>query len=268
MEATRTPLLELDEVSVRFGDVPALANLNGFVRKGERIAIIGPGRAGKTTVLDSIAGRCIPHGGAIRHNGTDITSWKPAKRAQLGIAKVAQRPELFDSLTVFDNILVGRHRLMRSGFIRGMFYWVGGARGEEREHRRAVEEIIAFLGLQNVRSEKAGALNIDLRRQVEIGRAMATRAELLLIDEPMDELNPAQQAELGRQIVALNEERGMTIVMTARNIDSIADIAQRIMVVHQGRNIAEGSLEEIKASEPVKRAYQESIHAVETIQTS
>jgi branched-chain amino acid transport system ATP-binding protein len=268
MEATRAPLLELDEVSVRFGDVRVLANLNAFVRKGERIAIVGPGRAGKTTVLDSIIGRHTPQTGAIRHEGTDITQWKPIKRAELGIAKVSQQPELFDSLNVVDNLTVGRHRLMRSGFLRGMLYWVGGARGEEANHRQAVEEIIALLGLQSARNAKAGTLPLDVRKRIEIGRAIAMQAELLLIDEPMDELNADQQADVGRLIVTLNEERKMTVVVTARDVDSIAGISQRIMVLHQGRNIAEGSPEEIRASEAVKRAFAESMHAIETIQST
>ena len=268
MEASRAPLLELEEISVRIGDVRALANLNAFVRKGERVAIVGPEHAGKTTVLHSIIGRCIPYTGAVRHNGNTITNQKPADRAHLGIATVARQSELFDSQSVLANLTIGRHRLMRGGFLRGMLYWVGGARREEVSHRIAVEEILAFLGLENIRNEKAGTLSQYDRRRVDIGRAMAMQAEILLIDEPMAELNPEEEAEITRILIALNEQKGMTIVMAARNLAPVANIAQRVMVLHQGRNIAEGSPEEIKGSEAVQRAYQEAVDAVRTLQTS
>ena len=138
-------ILELDQVSLRFGGVNALTDVSCQVSRGELFSIIGPNGAGKTSMLNCISGRYRPTSGRVVYKGRDITRLSPNKRADLGLGRTFQNLALFNGMSVLDNISVGRHHLMKAGFVRGMVYWVGGARREEAEHRAAVEEIIDFL---------------------------------------------------------------------------------------------------------------------------
>ena len=148
----RTPLLALDNVSLRFGGVRAMTDVSCAVYKGELYSIIGPNGAGKTSTLNCISGRYRPTSGRILHKGVDITGLSPAKRPDLGIGRTFQNLALFNGMSVLDNIFVGRHHLLRAGFLRGMVYWIGGARTEEARHRRDVEEIIDFLEIKSIRN--------------------------------------------------------------------------------------------------------------------
>jgi branched-chain amino acid transport system ATP-binding protein len=255
-------ILELDRVSLRFGGVNALADVSCRVNRGELFSIIGPNGAGKTSTLNCISGRYRPTSGRVVYNGRDITNFGANKRADLGIGRTFQNLALFNGMSVLDNISVGRHHLMKAGFVRGMVYWVGGARREEAEHRAAVEEIIDFLEIQSIRNEPAGVLSYGLRKRVELARAIALRPDLILLDEPMAGMNLEEKEDMARFIVDLNEEWGMTVVMIEHDMGVVMDLSHRLMVLDFGRKIAEGSPEEIKASADVRRAYLGEDHAV------
>jgi branched-chain amino acid transport system ATP-binding protein len=257
-----TPILELDNVSLRFGGVRAMTDVSCRVYKGELYSIIGPNGAGKTSTLNCISGRYRPTSGRILHKGVDITKLGPRKRADIGIGRTFQNLALFAGMSVLDNISIGRHHLMKAGFVRGMLYWVGGAQQEEAEHRAAVEEIIDFLEIQDIRNEHAGTLSYGLRKRVELARAIALKPELILLDEPMAGMNLEEKEDMARFIVDLNEEWGMTVVMIEHDMGVVMDLSHRLMVLDFGRKIAEGVPDEIKANEDVKRAYLGQDHGV------
>jgi branched-chain amino acid transport system ATP-binding protein len=267
--AAANPILELDTVSLRFGGVRAMTDVSCKVYPGELFSIIGPNGAGKTSTLNCISGRYRPTSGRILHKGVDITGLGPRKRADLGIGRTFQNLALFAGMTVLDNILVGRHHLLKTGFARGMVYWVGGAQREEAEHRAAVEEIIDFLEIQNIRNEHAGTLSYGLRKRVELARAIALKPELILLDEPMAGMNLEEKEDMARFIIDLNEELGMTVVMIEHDMGVVMDLSHRLMVLDFGRKIAEGAPDAIKANEDVKRAYlgqdHAAAHAEETV---
>jgi branched-chain amino acid transport system ATP-binding protein len=254
-DADPAQILELHQLNLRFGGVAALSDVSCQVRRGELFSIIGPNGAGKTSMLNCISGRYRPTSGRILYKSLDITQASPSSRAGLGIGRTFQNLALFNGMTVLDNICVGRHHLMKAGFLRGMLYWVGGAQQEEAAHRAAVEEIIDFLEIQSIRNEIAGALSYGLRKRVELARAVALKPDLILLDEPMAGMNLEEKEDMARFIVDLNEEWGMTVIMIEHDMGVVMDLSQRVMVLDFGRSIAEGNPEEIKASDEVRRAY-------------
>ncbi len=249
------PILEAKSVSLRFGGVRALTDVSFAVRPGELFSIIGPNGAGKTSIVNCISGRYRPTQGTLHFRGADITGAAPSRRASLGIGRTFQNLALFAHMTVLDNILVGRHHLMKNNFLTGMLYWLGGAQKEELEHRRKVEEIIDFLEIQHVRKAPAGTLPYGMRKRVELARAMALEPELILLDEPMAGMNLEEKEDMARFIVDLNEEWGMTVVMIEHDMGVVMDISHRVMVLDFGRRIAEGTPEAVLADPHVKKAY-------------
>ncbi|HEX5513532.1 MAG TPA: ATP-binding cassette domain-containing protein, partial [Gammaproteobacteria bacterium] len=154
-----------------------------------------------------------------------------------------------------DNILVGRHHLLKNNFFTGSFYWLGGAQREELEHRRQVEDIIDFLEISHIRKSIAGTLSYGLRKHVELARAVALRPKLLLLDEPMAGMNHEEKEDMARYIIDLNEEWGMTIVMIEHDMGVVMDISNRVAVLDFGAKIAEGLPDEIMAHPRVRAAY-------------
>ncbi|WP_449219799.1 ABC transporter ATP-binding protein [Tistrella mobilis] len=251
----QTPLLEVKDVSLRFGGVRALTEVSFHVRPGELFSIIGPNGAGKTSMLNCVSGRYTPTEGRILFEGRDVTGLSPNHRAALGIGRTFQNLALFGHMSVLDNIMVGRHHLLKNNILTGSLYWLGGARREELEHRRAVEDIIDFLEIPHVRRATAGQLSYGLRKRVELARAIALRPKLLLLDEPMAGMNLEEKEDMARFIIDLSEEWGMTIIMIEHDMGVVADISHRIMVLDFGRKLAEGSAEDVLNDEHVKKAY-------------
>ena len=248
-------IFEARGVSLRFGGVQALTDVSFSIRKGELFSIIGPNGAGKTSMVNCISGRYRPTDGKVYFKGQDITGMTPNHRASLGIGRTFQNLALFGHMTVLDNIMVGRHHLLKNNFFTGALYWLTGARKEELAHRREVEEIIDFLEIQHVRKATAGTLSYGLRKRVELARAIALKPDLILLDEPMAGMNLEEKEDMARYIVDLNEEFGMTVVMIEHDMGVVMDISHRVMVLEFGKKIAEGSPEEVLADPRVKRAY-------------
>ncbi|MGK9167002.1 ABC transporter ATP-binding protein [Inquilinus limosus] len=261
MQAAATPpapgdaLLTADSVSLAFGGVKALTDVGFTVRRGELFSIIGPNGAGKTSMVNCISGRYSPTAGRIHYKGRDITRLKPSARADLGLGRTFQNLALFAHMSVLDNIMVGRHHLLKNNVLTGALWWLGGAREEELQHRRAVEEIIDFLEIQHVRRALAGTLSYGLRKRVELARAIALKPDLILLDEPMAGMNLEEKEDMARYIVDLNAEWGMTVIMIEHDMGVVMDISHRVMVLDFGRKIAEGSPEDVLADPHVRRAY-------------
>jgi branched-chain amino acid transport system ATP-binding protein len=253
--AEEGPLLDVQNVSLRFGGVKALTDVSFQVRSGELFSIIGPNGAGKTSMLNCISGRYRPTEGEIFHKGKPLSACSVNDRADLGIGRTFQNLALFGHMSVLDNILVGRHHLLKNNFLTGMLYWFGGAQKEEMEHRREVENIIDFLEIQHVRHATAGTLSYGLRKRVELARAMALKPDLILLDEPMAGMNLEEKEDMARYTIDCNEELGITVIMIEHDMGVVMDISHRVMVLDFGRKIAEGRPEEVMANEHVKRAY-------------
>ena len=247
--------LEVRGVSLRFGGVRALTDVSFAINEGELFSIIGPNGAGKTSIVNCISGRYKPTEGQLFYKGRDITGLTPNARPKLGIGRTFQNLALFHHMSVLDNIMVGRHHLLKNNFLTGSLYWLTGARKEELAHRRKVEEIIDFLDLQSVRKATAGTLSYGLRKRVELARAMALEPRLILLDEPMAGMNFEEKEDMARYIVDLNEEFGMTVVMIEHDMGVVMDISHRVMVLDFGRKIAEGDPAAVLADPHVKRAY-------------
>jgi len=248
-------LLDIRNISLRFAGVRALTDVSLHVDAGELFSIIGPNGAGKTSIVNCISGRYRPNAGDIRFEGKDITRVRPRHRAKLGIGRTFQNLALFHHMSVLDNILVGRHHLLKSNFLSGSLYWFTGARSEELTQRQRVEEIIDFLDLQAVRKAQAGTLPYGLRKRVELARAMAIEPKLILLDEPMAGMNLEEKEDMARYIVDLNAEFGMTVIMIEHDMGVVMDISHRIMVLDFGKKIAEGTPEQVLADPLVRRAY-------------
>ncbi|NLO79028.1 MAG: ABC transporter ATP-binding protein [Xanthomonadaceae bacterium] len=247
-------LLEVRNLTLAFGGVQALRGVSLEVLKNEIFSIIGPNGAGKTSLLNCISGRYRPQQGSIIFRGQDITRDKPNKRCAAGIGRTFQNLALYSHMTVLDNILVGRHHLLRNNFLTGALYWLG-AQKEELEHRREVEDIIDFLEISHIRKAIAGTLSYGLRKRVELARAVALRPQLLLLDEPMAGMNHEEKEEMARYILDLNEEWGMTIVMIEHDMGVVMDISHRVAVLDFGAKIVEGRPEEVMADPRVRAAY-------------
>ena len=250
-----TPLLEVRDVSLSFRGVRALSHVTFSVRRGELFSIIGPNGAGKTSMLNCVSGRYTPTDGRVLIDGRDVTSMKPNARAGLGIGRTFQNLALFNHMNVLDNIMVGRHHLLRNNVLTGSLYWLVGAQREELAHRREVEEIIDFLEIAHIRKAPAGTLPYGLRKRVELARAVALKPRLLLLDEPMAGMNLEEKEDMARYIIDLNEEWGMTVVMIEHDMAVVVDISHRVLVLDFGRRIAEGEPEAVMSDPGVRKAY-------------
>ncbi|CCG07005.1 ABC transporter ATP-binding protein [Pararhodospirillum photometricum] len=248
-------ILDVRDVSLQFGGVRALSKVTFTVKRGELFAVIGPNGAGKTSMMNCISGRYTPTQGRIFFKGQDVTALPANRRTEVGIGRTFQNLALFGHMSVLDNIMVGRHHLLKNNFLTGALYWLGGAQTEELRHRRDVEEIIDFLEIGAIRKATAGTLSYGLRKRVELARAIALKPDLILLDEPMAGMNQEEKEDMARFIVDLNEEWGMTVIMIEHDMGVVMDISERVMVLDFGQKIAEGLPDEIMSNPYVRKAY-------------
>jgi branched-chain amino acid transport system ATP-binding protein len=247
-------LLEIANVSLRFGGVSALQEVSFAVAPGELAAIIGPNGAGKTSLLNCISGVYRPQQGAVRFDGREVTRMKPSARTRLGIARTFQNIALFKGMTVLDNLLIGRHCHQKTGVLAGgLFYGLG--QKEEIRDRERIEEIIDFLEIQPIRKQLVHTLAYGLQKRVELARALALEPRLLLLDEPMAGMNAEEKEDMARFIVDVSEERGTTIVMIEHDMGVVMDLSHHVVVLNFGRKIADGAPAEVQASREVQLAY-------------
>ncbi|MCP3663845.1 MAG: ABC transporter ATP-binding protein [Gammaproteobacteria bacterium] len=252
---TESPLLDVRDITLTFGGVRALTDVSFAVDPGEIFSIIGPNGAGKTSMLNCISGRYTPNQGSIKFKQKEIIKLKPNDRCSLGMGRTFQNLALFSHMSVLDNIMVGRHHLLKNNFITGPLYWFSGAQKEELEHRRTVEDIIDFLEISHIRKAQAGTLSYGLRKRVELARAVALKPDMILLDEPMAGMNLEEKEDMARYIIDLNEEWGMTVIMIEHDMGVVMDISHRIMVLDFGKRIAQGEPHEVMADPYVKKAY-------------
>jgi branched-chain amino acid transport system ATP-binding protein len=248
------PLLEVKDITLRFGGVTAISDVNFEVYPGELFSIIGPNGAGKTSIFNAISGVYNPQEGDILWRGQSIVNLRPDKVAHLGIARTFQNIELFHQMTVLDNLLTGRHVRMKESVFSGAV-WVGRAKREELEHRRAVEDIIDFLEIEQWRKHPVALLPYGFQKRVELGRALAMEPELLLLDEPVAGMNLEETEDMARFILDIRRELDIPMILVEHDMGLVMDIADRIMVLDFGQKIAEGPPDVIQNDQNVIAAY-------------
>ena len=281
------PLLRVEDLTLRFGGVTALADVNMTVESGTIHAIIGPNGAGKSSLLNCISGLYRPTSGSVvlRYVADDVarggglaadpgaasgtavadvadldvreralTSLPPNRVARLGVARSFQNIELFDHLTVLENMMLGRHVHMKHNVLTSML-WFGPARRQEIAHREIVEEVIDLLKLQAHRQKQVGMLSYGIQKRVELGRALAMQPSLLLLDEPMAGMNAEEKEDLARYVLDVHELAGVSIVLIEHDMNVVMDISNRVTVLDFGRVIGDGTPREVMDNPRVVEAY-------------
>ena len=249
-------MLELSEVSKRFGGLAAVQDVNLVIRKGEIISVIGPNGAGKTTVFNLITGIYHPTTGDIRLQGRSLVGLSPDRVLVHGIARTFQNIRLFNNMTVMENVLVGLHTQLKASVL-GSLFRVPGVVHEEKAARERAIELLGFFGPALVERQEEYAINLSYaeRRRVEIARALAAKPKLLLLDEPTAGMNEAETLEAVKYIRRLRDELGLTILLIEHKLAVTMGISDRIAVLDYGRKIAEGLPEVIRRDERVIAAY-------------
>ncbi|TKD26027.1 ABC transporter ATP-binding protein [Rhodobacter capsulatus] len=253
-------LMELRNITLRFGGVVAIKDISFDIREGEIRAIIGPNGAGKSSMLNVISGFYVPTEGEVWFRGERRGPMKPYQVARLGIARTFQNIALFDGMSVLDNIMTGRLTLMHAGLFSQALWW-GKAAAEEDEHREKVEKIIDFLEIQNIRKTPVGRLPYGLKKRVELARALAAEPKILLLDEPMAGMNVEEKEDMCRFILDVNDEFGTTTVLIEHDMGVVMDLSDRVVVMDYGRKIGDGPPEEVRNNQDVIDAYLGVAHA-------
>jgi branched-chain amino acid transport system ATP-binding protein len=254
MQQDIPPKLAVSNISLSFGGIHALRDVDFKVPTGSITAVIGPNGAGKTSLINSINGFYHPQQGDIVFDGEVITHLPPYKRAQVGISRTFQNIALYTNMTALDNLMAARHIHMKSNWLTGAIFW-GQAEREEIAHRRVVEEIIEFLEMESIRKSIVGNLSYGLRKRVELGRALALEPSLLLLDEPMAGMNVEEKEDMARFILDIHERQNMTIMLIEHDMGLVMDISDWVVALEFGQKIAEGTPDSIKQDEKVIKAY-------------
>ncbi|MCL5265346.1 MAG: ABC transporter ATP-binding protein [Chloroflexi bacterium] len=247
-------LLEIERLTLHFGGLAALNGVNLSVGERELLALIGPNGAGKTCVLNCISGLYRPGAGQIRFNGQDVTGLRPDQVAQLGVGRSFQHVELFRQLNVLQNVLLGRHLHIRSSLILDGIWW-GPARREELAHRRPVEQILELLQLDSLADRPVSELPYGVQKLVGIARALAMEPKLLLLDEPSAGMNRQDKEHLARVLLRIKELLHIPMLWVEHDMELVADLADRVQVLHYGQEIVQGRPHEVLRHAEVVRVY-------------
>jgi branched-chain amino acid transport system ATP-binding protein len=249
-----TPLLQVEDLTLRFGGVTALDGVSFDVGRDELFAIIGPNGAGKTSIFNCLSAVYRPQGGSILLDGHQLVGERPVKTAVLGIGRTFQNLGLFTHLTLVDNLLLGRHHLMHSGFVAGAL-WLGRARREEIRHRAEVEKIVDLLELTPYRRQPVGLLPFGIQKRIELGRALAMEPRLLLLDEPVAGMNLEETEDMARYILEVRQELALPMILVEHDMHLVMDIADRVLALDFGVVISTGTTDEVRNDPRVIEAY-------------
>ena len=253
-ERDASPLLRVEGLTLRFGGVRALSDVSFEVGHDELFAIIGPNGAGKTSIFNCLSAVYRPQEGQVELDGRSLVGVRPDETARLGVGRTFQNLGLFVHLDVIDNLLLGRHHRMSSGFLAGAVWW-GKAKREEVAHRAAVEEIVDLLELAPYRRQPVGLLPFGVQKRIELGRALAMEPKLLLLDEPVAGMNLEETEDLARYVIEIRQRLHLAMILVEHDMHLVMDLADRVMALDFGVAIATGTPDEIQSDPRVITAY-------------
>ena len=246
--------LEVKGITLNFGGVMALHDVDLTVHTGEFVSVIGPNGAGKTSLMNCITGYYHPQKGEILFNREEITGHHPHEITKKGVGRTYQNIELFPGMTVLANMLLARH--LHCNYSLGLAsIFSSSVRKEEERHRRILEELIDFLEMQPIRKKPVGSLPYGLRKRVELGRALALEPKLLVLDEPFAGMTLEEKEDMVRFLLELNSAWDQTMILVEHDMSIVMSVSQRIMVLNFGERIAEGTPEAIQNHPEVIKAY-------------
>ena len=246
--------LKFNDVTLKFGGITALNTVSFEVKPKTLYAIIGPNGAGKTSIFNCISGIYRPTDGSVTYGEQNIKNLRPDEVADLGIARTFQNIELFENMTVMDNILIGAHRHLNYGPISSLLF-SKKTRNSELDARKIAEDIIDFLEIEQFRYSYIMSLPYGVQKRVEIGRALAMDPEIILLDEPAAGMNNEETEDIARFIIDIHEEMKKTVILVDHDMNMVMDIAEEVMVLNFGEKLAQGKPSEIVKDENVIEAY-------------
>jgi branched-chain amino acid transport system ATP-binding protein len=246
--------ISLRDVTLRFAGLTALRDVSFDVAAGELFAVIGPNGAGKTSLFNCVSGVYRPQHGQVVLDGVSISGWPPHRIAAAGVARTFQNVEVFPTMTVIENLTLGRYNHQRAGLLRGALF-IGPAVREEVANRAKVEEIIELLEIEHLRHSLVGSLPHGLRKRVELGRALAMEPRLLLLDEPVAGMNQEETEDMVRLVLDVRDELGTTIVLVEHDMGVVMDVSDRVAVLNFGEVIAVGTPSQVANDESVIASY-------------
>ncbi len=247
-------LLDVAGLSIRFGGLDALSDVDLAVGAGEIFALIGPNGAGKTTVFNIVTGLYRPLAGHVRFDGHDLLARAPHAVARLGVARTFQNTEVFRGLSALDNVLIGTHPRLRGSVIAAAL-GLPSVRQEEARARGRAHSLLARVGLGEAAARDAAGLPLGLQKRLELARALALEPRLLLLDEPAGGLNPTETQELMQLIRSLRDDDQLTILLVEHNMELVMGVSDRVAVLQHGRKLAEGTPAEVGRDPAVVEAY-------------
>lgn len=256
---TANPLLEIADVTMRFGGIVALDAVTFSICQGRIAGLIGPNGAGKTTLFNCLSRLYRPIRGDIRLNGRSLNRCSPSDIAALGIGRTFQAPTLFASMSVLDNVKVGAHARGANTPLTDALS-LPYMRREEREFEQIANRMLKFVGLDQMAERPAANLSLGSRKRVELARALAAQPSLLLLDEPAGGLNHAEVAELGALVRSIRDEFGITVLLVEHHMGLVMSLSDQVVVLNFGRVIADGSPDEVRSNPAVTEAYLGTQH--------
>ncbi len=246
--------LKIEDVTLTFGGLAALSNVNMDIEPGLITSVIGPNGAGKTSLLNCISGFYHPTSGEITYDNKKLSKASPHQVTSLGIARAFQNLELFSGMTVLDNLMLARHQKLRYNLLHAVIYF-GKASRQESLNRQFVEEVIDFMELEPYRKSPVGNLSYGIQKRVEVARALTLAPRLLLLDEPMAGMNIEEKEDMVRFVIDIQKERDATVVLVEHDLGVVMDISDQIYVLDFGQVIGAGTPEEIVKIPKVIEAY-------------